>query len=257
MAKPEVNPNVLKVLKDRMVEIKRAENMQKEMAETVEPNKLERENWTKQRTANAEKLYKDFNDECEKMINSTQMGYDNFLSCMSAIMGLCHKMAEALGEDNVFYFVGNKLVNAVMPTVDKYYIMLKHSTVEKITKPEVTLPTLQHNVEFVEGGVKVNPITDNLAIELPADKQTLLNTEFSKGIQAWLKELGYTPVPVAPVAGGPEEPPIKYKNGSGVELTEAKFKELKNDPDTGLKSFLSGHFKVNFTEAPPTSSLRP
>jgi len=252
MVKPvnDEDLSIQKSIKEKMVELKRAQVLEDAIQQSVPANQRRRQNDKAQRSAEAAQLYEDLIKAGNEVVSSGQKGYDNYTSCMGAVLELCHKMAAALRANNIITATIHKVVDAIMPTVETLGIKLKHGTWEKLFTSKVTLPSLQHNVECSpEGKITVKPVTDNLPIELPDDKKEIINTAFEQGIEAWLKELGYEPV------SGQEG---KYKEiGSDTLLTQAKFTALKNDPDTGLDSFLSGRFKMTVEAAPSSPSPSP
>ena len=180
-----------------------------------------------------------------------QQGYDNWLASVSSILAMCQQLQKALSLDNPINTVLNTVYNKAAP----YAGAIGNMIADGLTPdPKVTLPGLQHFVEFTaDGKLKLDSLTDNLrrtdGKPFTQEQAYILENSFPAGIRLWLDQNDYEVDPTRPNAADPSKPNAYRHKDSLAPLTKAKFDEIRNDPQLGLNKFLSGTFEMKVDQA--------
>ena len=196
-------------------------------------------------------------------------GYDSFLSGMLAIVAQCKlildvnplgsliKGVAGVGTGAVEWALNKITPNSLdadghehEPDWDVSLGSIKDSILTRLgaKKPdEPTLPDLLHYVEFTDTDtLNIASIGKNMRRSDGKDFTPALEQEFARtmelGMTLWLDHNGYEPDQNKPNG-------FVLKTDHAVTLTNDKFEELRDDPDYGLDTFLSGQYDMNIEKA--------
>lgn len=187
--------------------------------------------------------------EIDKVLNADVMAYNDFRSAYMSLWKLnssiCHAINHSVRE-SIIAPVENGITDYVLlPAYDYVLAPLTDKVTNLILgsdDPEVTLPELRHNISFnADNQLVIAPLTRADNIENTGEEK-LLDKLFTKGVNMWLKENGYTPTP---------DDHSKFVDQQGRALDKATFDDLKEDPEHGFATFLRGYSDLQFSPRGP------
>ncbi|MGQ3887771.1 hypothetical protein ACQUW5_01910 [Legionella sp. CNM-1927-20] len=102
--------------------------------------------------------------------------------------------------------------------------------------------SIKYDIGVDENGVLKTQLYLNNKLVSPEDaKQKLIKEEFDRGVDAWLEHRGF-------IKNG--QTGVVTNAQTNEVLTPAKFKEINQDDNEGLKAYFSGNYKLNIEQAP-------
>ncbi|WP_131783040.1 hypothetical protein [Legionella gresilensis] len=107
---------------------------------------------------------------------------------------------------------------------------------------------IKFDISVDDNGVLKTQLYLNNKLVSPDDpKQEAIKQYFDMGVAAWLEQRGYTV---------DKDTGVVTNAQTNEKMTTAKFKEVNQDDDEGLKAFFSGTYKLNIDKAPDAPSPR-
>jgi len=199
---------------------------EREIARSIQREAFEKNSLTTDDRGNKITLWEAAIHKAMTVINQDQAAYNDWRNAMSSLLNMFGKLNEA-----VYYSVNKHATQPVSNfIVDKLILGgIKDSFIQPPT--EITLPSLEHNVQFTDDNrLNIEPLvrSDHPSTAKAAQD---LQEAFTLGIECWLKDNGYTQVP------GDD---MKFVNSRGQPLDKDTFYQLKDDPYHGLAVFLTG-----------------
>ncbi len=171
-----------------------------------------------------------------KVINEAAMSNNDWRASMSSLISLfTHlNLAVAQSKDELLAHVGHTALTIPRFFYDKIN--------EKLSgPPDVVLPTLQHLVVCNDDNkIEVKSLQRYKGDDLGGGIDKL----FEAGVEKWLGDLNYQEI---------DKTGKWTEKDTGEMLTQARFNELKDDPNRGLSAVLSDHFDLDLEERPRPS----
>jgi len=174
-------------------------------------------------------------NDAEEALDPKQTTYNDWRSAMTSLLAMYSELNEAISLSRQEFVL---LIPTPIPGMTE--ISLANSLQEVTTVPlsgyikklfqgkeKIELPDLQHNVQFENNKLKIDPL-------VPSDKNIkgldTLDDLFKEGVRRWLDEQDYEPHPK-------DKDKFIHKH-TRAELTDNGFKALQDDENTSLASFL-------------------
>lgn len=181
---------------------------------------------------------------CDEALSQGYKGFNDWSAEMQGALSLAVEFARAIERDP-FNFIDN--LTDILP--------FKDVVVEGVRagKAWVWEKTVGKGLETIEKHTTLNDeqlgrvsfratVDDNGQLRSSVSQNNKvypqLNQLFTQGISAWAKFHGYNNV-------APQGQQPVFQNEAGEKMTKEVFDNLKNDPETGLASMMSGRFKYN------------
>lgn len=227
-----------------------------------------------QRSELSDKEWAKVREAAQRLLQSGQEGYDNYMSAMSKILQTAEQRNKwLLSHNNIGDFLYHTIPGVLaMPLVVLGLMQPEQNLLEVIGTTLIgsdRLPSLNYCVGFNDDNTLnilqltrdnhtgLNPraairnmLRGNMETQLTEDEMLA----FQALVVAWLEKNGYKP---------DSDHPGKFKqNGTGAELTKARFEELADKQSNELLTYLkkelqNGSQSIEVNELPPSPSMRP
>lgn len=184
------------------------------------------------------------NAAAENILNKEITSINDWRATMSSTLNMCISLNKAIA-GSVYLLYAKEVAPGIH---DVYNKVLDRITGEPKPnfQPDMTLPSLYDNVTMDNNNVlQIAPLgrSDNVVNE-PGHRN--LNQYFADGVKIWLNRCGWSEDPNMPNV---------FRDENGVQLDQATFDTLKNDPDHGLRALLNEGSDLVFSEPPPSPRI--